>query len=459
MRSTQINRFLIILLPLFFLVFNADASNNEDASSNTVKKEEDFIFLTLEDCISRALEANYSVVISNNNLQIAQNNVNLEPFLPTISASSRYSDNRLEQKNYTTTGDIDKSSNRNSSAINGVNLGWRLFDGFSMFATREKQEELLAQGEYNFRSIVENLVMAVSSKYYRIISLQNQVALLTELVAISATRYNQALTRYNIGSDSGLEYKQAKIYLNSDLSSLMLQKENLKNAYIELYKMMNIPLDSQHSVRDTIIPEEQLQLSNLIELANRSNTELNSIRAGEKIATLDIQIAKSYKYPSLDFSAGYNYNFNRSRVLPANFDESNGFNWGFTLSIPIFNGGELNRRVKNAYLSKENAALSLLRAQQDLESELRQLYNLYINNLKLIDFEEESRESAFLNLEAAMEKYKLGSLSGIEFRDYQISYMSASDRKLKALYEAKLSEITLHLMAGELFPGLSSQIK
>ncbi len=50
-----------------------------------------------------------------------------------------------------------------------------------------------------------------------------------------------------------------------------------------------------------------------------------------------------------------------------------------------------------------------------------------------------------------MEKYKLGSLSGIEFRDYQISYMSASDRKLKALYEAKLSEITLHLMAGELF--------
>jgi len=443
MRAIKINKFLTILVVLLFSVLNSYA----------IEKENNSNFLTLENCISRALEANYSVVISNNDLLIAQNNVNLEPFLPTVYASSRYSDSRLEQRNYTTTGDIETNSNRTTQAINGINVSWTLFDGFYMFATREKQKELLAQGEYNFRSVVENLVMDVSSKYYRIISLQNQVDLLSELVAISETRYNQALTRYNIGSDSGLEYKQAKIYLNSDSSSLMLQKENLKNAYIDLFTMMNIPLDSRHSVKDTIIPESQLQLHNLIELANMNNTGLNSMRAGEKIAELDIKIAQSYRYPTLDFSTGYNYNFNRSRLLPANFDESNGFNWGFIFSVPIFQGGQLNRLVKNAHLSRENAAISLLKAKQDLESELRQLYNLYNNNLRLIDFEEESRESAFLNLEAAMEKYKLGSLSGIEFRDYQISYMSASDRKLKALYEAKLSEINLHLIAGQLFPS------
>lgn len=447
MRKSQINRFLVILLGLFLLANNSYAfANGNKESSN---------FLTLQECISRALEANYSVVISNNNLKIAQNNVNLEPFLPIVSASSRFNDNRLNQKNYTTTGDIDKSDNRATSVVNGLNVGWTLFDGFYMFASREKQEELLAQGEYNFRSVVENLVMDVSSIYFRIISLQNQVTLLTELVEISKTRYTQALVRYNIGSDSGLEYKQAKIYLNSDSSSLMLQKENLKNAYIDLFKMMNIPLDSRHSISDTIVPESQLQLDRLIELATLNNSELNSMRAGEKIAELDTKIAKSYKYPTLDFSAGYNYNFNRSQLIPEKYNESNGFNWGFTLSIPIFRGGEFNRKIKNASLTKENATLSILQAQQELESELRKLYNLYSNNLKLIDFEEENRESAFLNLEAAMEKYKLGSLSGIEFRDYQISYMLASDRKLKALYEAKLSEITLHLMAGQLFPNIS----
>lgn len=69
----------------------------------------------------------------------------------------------------------------------------------------------------------------------------------------------------------------------------------------------------------------------------------------------------------------------------------------------------------------------------------------------MIQFEEESRDAAYLNLDAAMEKYKLGSLSGIEFRDYQQSYLNSSDRKLNALYQTKVSEITLRLLAGDLF--------
>ena len=81
-------------------------------------------------------------------------------------------------------------------------------------------------------------------------------------------------------------------------------------------------------------------------------------------------------------------------------------------------------------------------------SNLHQLHNLYMNNLKSIDFEEESQDAARMNLDAAMEKYRLGSLSGIEFRDYQISYLEAANRKLNAIYQAKASEISLMLISG-----------
>lgn len=440
-RKMRLNRFILIALTFIFVNPWLQAS---DITSGLRA-------VTLEECIARALEANYSVQISENNLDIIRNNVTLAPFMPAISLTSRHSDNKTEQRNYTTEGDIDNYSVRNTSLVNSLSVNWRLFDGFAMFATHDKQQELLSQGEYNFKSVVENLVMNISTQYFYIISLQNQVNLLTELVSISEIRYNQALTRYNIGSDSGLEYKQAKIYLNSDSSSLMLQKENLKNAYIELFKLMNFPLDSECYINDTIIPEAQLSINYLLGSAYEYNTTLNSLRSGEKIAELDTRLATAARYPSLDFSAGYNYNFNRSQIIPSKFNESDGMNFGFTLSIPIFNGNEINRRIRNASIERDNARLAILRAEQNIESEIRQIYNLYTNNLRLIDFEEESRESAFLNLEAAMAKYRLGSLSGIEFRDFQISYMSASDRKLRALYQTKLLEITLKLMAGELF--------
>ena len=437
----RLTRFFILALTIVFVNQPLLASDQQPGARA----------VTLEDCIARALEANYSIKISENNLDITRNNVTMAPFMPSIYLTSRHSDNKTENRNYTVEGSIDNSSVRSTSWVNSLSVNWRLFDGFAMFATYDKQQELLAQGEYNFKSVVENLVMSISSQYYYIISLQNQVNLLTELVSISEIRYNQALTRYNIGSDSGLEYKQAKIYLNSDSSSLMLQKENLKNAYIELFKMMNHPLDSDCYINDTIIPEPQLNINFLLRNAYEYNTTLNSLRSGEKIAELNTRIATSARYPSLDFSAGYNYNYNRSQIIPSKFNESDGMNFGFTLSIPIFNGNEINRRIRNASIERDNARLAILRAEQNVESEIRQIYNLYTNNLRLIDFEEESRESAFLNLEAAMAKYRLGSLSGIEFRDYQISYMSASDRKLRALYQTKLLEITLKLMAGELF--------
>lgn len=407
--------------------------------------------LTLEGCIARALEANYSVLISGNTLEIASNNVTYAPFLPSVTVSSRQSANRTELRNYNQDGEIEKSTSASGSVVNGANLNWRLFDGLAMFATREKQQELLSQGEFSFRSVAENLVMQISAQYYSIISLQNKVNLLYELVSISQERYNQALTRYNIGSGSGLEHKQAKIYLNSDSSSLLQQKENLKNAYIELYRLMNLPLDSRHQIKDTIIPEPQLDVEKLFASAVENNTTLLSLKAGEKIARLDTRLAKASRYPSLDFSAGYNYNFNQSQYFPSRYNESNGLNWGFALSVPVFSGNEINRKIQNSRILEENARLFFEKERQSLQSELYQLYNIYSNNLTMIGFEEESRESALLNLEAAREKYRLGSLSGIEFRDIQLSYLNASDRRLNAIYQAKISEITLHLMAGELF--------
>ncbi len=436
-----------IITALIFSIFFSEGRSQQFSLERGDSKR----LITLEECVERAVESNYSVIISGNTLDITRNNVTLAPFLPSVNLSSRQSSSVTDQRNYTAEEVRENSVVKNASVISSANLSWRLFDGFSMFATRDKQQELLAQGEYNFKSIVENLVMKISAQYYQIISLQNQVNLLTELVAISQVRYNQALTRYDIGSDSGLEYKQAKIYLNSDSSRLMLQKENLRNAYIELYTMMNVPLDSDYSIFDTIIPEPQLDLKELLESAERDNTTLNSLRAGEKIAKLDTKLAKSSKLPSVDFSAGYNYNINRNQYFPSKYNESNGLNWGFTLSLPLFNGNEINRKIKNAKILEENARLSIEKESQSIESELRQLYNLYNNNLRLIAFEEESRESAYLNLEAAMEKYRLGSLSGIEFRDYQLSYLDASNRKMNTLYQAKVSEITLLLISGKLF--------
>ncbi len=406
--------------------------------------------LTLQSCIENAMRGNFDILIGENEVEIARNNVTLTPFLPTINASAKNTHNISGSGTYNAHGE---RANSNSNLMNysaGANLSWTLFDGLRMFATRSIQEQLLAGGELAFRGKVENLTKNICSQYYLIISLQNQESLLEQLVETSRIRYNQALLRYNIGKDSGLEFKQAKIDLNSDSSSLLTQRENLSNAYIELYRMINIPLNSKHIISDTIEMGEHLLLEQLQEGAQLNNTSILRSRKGEKIAELDLKTAQSARYPSLSAGSGYNYQYNQSPLYTSKYNDVSGFNWGLTLSVPVFSGLETNRRIKNARIEQNSARLTVLQTEQNVMASLLQLYNTYLNNVQLTAFETESAEVAAINLEAATARYKIGSISGIQYRDIQISYLNAADRKLKALYQAKLSEIQLLLLAGDL---------
>jgi outer membrane protein TolC len=120
------------------------------------------------------------------------------------------------------------------------------------------------------------------------------------------------------------------------------------------------------------------------------------------------------------------------------------------MSWNIFSGLETNRRISNAKIEAESSRLAYLDIENEILGELDLLYNTYRNNIIVADFETQSAEVARASLEIAMERYRLGSLSGLEFREYKNYYLNAIHRRLTALYQAKISEIGLRLLAGEL---------
>lgn len=246
------NRTLIYLTALLF------ANGAVFAQSQPIES------YSLDKCISEALKNNYGIIVAGNNLEIAKNNVTPAPFLPDLNMTARQTQNDTRQSNFVQSGSREETKTSLNNMSVGLTLNWRLFDGLGMFAERARQKELLSNEQLYFRVETENLVMKLTGQYYLIVSLQSQVKLFEESLSISQTRYNHAFTRYKIGKDSGLEFKQAKIYLNSDSSRLLLLRENVKNAYLELYRLMNKPLDSKISIVDTIIPDQKLELERFL---------------------------------------------------------------------------------------------------------------------------------------------------------------------------------------------------
>ena len=71
-------------------------------------------------------------------------------------------------------------------------------------------------------------------------------------------------------------------------------------------------------------------------------------------------------------------------------------------------------------------------------------------NRKLIDLEEKNEAIAKQNLSITLDKFRIGTITTLEFRAAQLNFVNAKVRYSNAQFEAKLSEIALKELAGNI---------
>jgi outer membrane protein TolC len=188
----------------------------------------------------------------------------------------------------------------------------------------------------------------------------------------------------------------------------------------------------------------------LLEETLLNNTSLLIASKNKTISEYDYKIVKSRSYPYVDASSGYNsylYNYSDS---PTDYQTNRGLSYGLTLGFNIFDGLNQRRNLRNSSLEVNNKELKYQEIEQGVKADLLTIYNAYGNYLRLVTLEEQNLETATENLEIAMERYKLGSLSGIDLREVQKSLLDARESLVSVEYQAKLAEISLLLISGRI---------
>jgi len=116
----------------------------------------------------------------------------------------------------------------------------------------------------------------------------------------------------------------------------------------------------------------------------------------------------------------------------------------------IFDGFRQRRNEQNAAFAADAAAIAVDQTRQRIEAQLLAAYETYQMYLELVRLEERNKEIAQQNMDITLEKFKLGSIAPLEFREAQRNFVDASARFSTAQYQAKLAEVTLNQIAGTL---------
>ncbi len=406
-------------------------------------------------CITAGLENNFNVRVARNNQVITENNLTRgnAGYLPEVTLTNRFGGTL----NTTTQALVDGGNSasgtlHNTSASAGINLGITLFRGFQVQTSWQKLQELKHIGELNAQMAMENLVADIAAEYYYFVEQVSLFRNLAYAVTLSRERVRIDEQRYLLGASSKLDLLQSIVYFNADSSRLDKQKEVLRASQVRLNELMASddpgndirPLDSLITVSESLTYEE------LFEATLRRNTSLLIAARNQVISGLDYKIIQSQSYPYLTASTGYAYNYNGYQASTLRNQQVRGMNYGLTLGMDIFDGFNKKRQQANARIEMENREYQYREIEQAVKADLITIFYGYENNLRLLRLEEQNLAVARENLEIAMERYKLGSLAGIELREVQKSLLDAEERLISVKYLTKIAEISLLQISGNI---------
>lgn len=420
----------------------------------TAQAQQERLVYSLQDCLRRGLESNLGLQITRNDEQVAHNNASLANAgaLPTLDATAGYRPSLTATEHSTSraTGEESSTSNVFDYGLNaGATLNWTLFDGFKIQTTYRQLRLLEQRGETNTRIAAENLIADIASEYYNYLQQILRRAHYRYALSLSKERLRIAELNYQTGRFSGLDYQLARVDFNADSAQYVKQQQTVRATRVRLNKLMSNPnIDQRISVPDSsIVVREDLMLESLWQQTLDANASLLRASQNTMIAETDYKKVVSRNYPYLKLNAQYAYNFNHygeSSVLKRDNQTVNG---GLTLGINIWDGNRRRER-RNAQLAIENSKLQREQIEIDLHADLTTFWQAYRNNLQLLALQQQNLEIAESNLEIALERYKLGNLSGFDMRQVQKNLLDAEERVLQVQYDAKLCEISLLQISG-----------
>lgn len=413
--------------------------------------------LSLEEAIATALQNNYDILLSRNDSAVAaldysyRNSV----FLPRLNATASPTWNANNQRQTLADGTKREQNNIKSNNINAaLNLNWTVFDGLKMFATRDKAAEFIRLGELGIKNQVINTIAIVINTYYDIVRQKQQLRATEEQMALSQERVRLAQYKLDIGVGAKPDLLQSKVDNNAQRSLQLEQLALIEQRKQQLSQAMNIKDPVPYEVTDSIPLNLTMSLSDIQQGLVNNNPALLIAQKNIDIAGLTLRERKAELWPTVSFNTIYNFTRtnNQTVINPFSplFNQSKGLNYGLTASIPILNGFNGRRLVKQARLDIDYQTLFYENQRSQLDLAAVNSFIDYERQKRALILEEENILLARENVNIVMEVYRLNSITLIQLKEAEQSLYDAQTRLITARYNTKLAETELMRLRGDL---------
>lgn len=404
--------------------------------------------------VNKVIQDNYHIRISRNEERIASANNTLGQagFLPQLSLEAGQNLSLYDTRQELFTGAIREGSSARSTALSAlVNVNWTIFDGFKMFAQRDRLGYLEALGAMDTRYLIEQTIRDVSIAYFQLVKERALLKSMEDNLQTSRFRYQLEKKRLELGAGNALQLNQSQVDYYSD-SVIYIEQLNLTqslNIQINTY-LLKEP-GSVLTLADQGITEGSLpSKSAVLDHALNKSPDILRAQLEELMSSVDVRIQRADLFPQLDLFGRYSYAYQTSEVGFAETSRTLGPQFGISIRLNLFNGGIERKELRNTSIMQENAGLARENQLLMLRAAVEDLYGRYQAYARQLSLAKENLDLATRSLSIARTQLEQGTISGYDFRLTQVSRINALNAITRLEYLKKATEIELDRLGGQL---------
>ena len=308
------------------------------------------------------------------------------------------------------------------------------------------------QSEATFAQAGQDLVLRVTQAYFDVLGAQDTLALVGAQKAAISEQLAQAKRNFEVGTTTITDTHEAQSRYDLVLAQEIAAQNDLENKRRSLEQLTGKEYAGLKPLRERIelgTPNPN-DMQAWVDLAERQSYPVQVQQALVEVAVLEAKRGAAGHYPTLDLVATHGQSSQSGSTQSSVGSDLTSSTLGLQLSLPLYQGGAISSREREAAANLERSRQDLEQAKRAAALAARQAYLASVNGLAQV----KALEQALVSSQSALDSNKLGYQVGVRINidvlnAQQQLYSTQRDLAL-ARYNTITSQLRLKAAAGSL---------
>jgi outer membrane protein len=325
------------------------------------------------------------------------------------------------------------------------------------YLSLKQTDSIIQQAEAEQLSAQQELIIRVAEVYFEVLSAIDNVEFAKAETKSLSRQLEQANQRFEVGLTAITDVHEAHAGFDRATADEIQANNLLDNAEENLREITGEYVTELANLGDSmpLVSPDPNDIDQWTKIAESQNMDIIATKHSLESSRQEIKIQKSEHLPTLDLVANHGYNVTGGRFGEFKLRETE---VGLELNVPIFQGGLVLSKSKEARYLYDESRQELEQAFRAAQRETRQAYLGIISGISRVTALKQAVVSSETALKATETGFEVGTRTAVDVVASERTTLNAKRNHARARYDYLLDSLRLKKAAGTLSPDDLKQI-